>query len=58
MDIATITDVQQLKAMAFDQLMIQQQAENNLKLITQRIEQVLSEQQTAQESATRSTSKK
>ena len=44
MDIATITDIQALKALAYDQLMLQMRTESNLKLITQRIEQLTAEQ--------------
>ena len=44
MDIATITDIQALKALAYDQLMLQMRTENNLKLINQRIEQLTAEQ--------------
>lgn len=44
MDITSITDLQQLKAMAYDQLVTKETAEHNLQLITQRIAQLTSEQ--------------
>lgn len=37
MDISKITDVQQLKAAAYDQLVLKQQTEQNLVAINQRI---------------------
>lgn len=44
MDITSITDLQQLKAMAYDQLVTKETAEHNLQLITQRIAQLTTEQ--------------
>lgn len=40
MDINQIKDVNQLKAMAYDQIIAQQQATQNLQIIEQRIQQV------------------
>lgn len=37
MDISKITDLQQLKAMAYDELLVKEVAENNLRAINQRI---------------------
>jgi|GEM_PF-1562345 len=37
MDLQKITDVTQLKALAYDQLLLQEQAQTNLKLISQRL---------------------
>lgn len=37
MDISTITDVQALKAMAYDNIAVQDRAVNNLRAINQRI---------------------
>lgn len=41
MDISTVTDIKELKAMAFDQLVAREQADNNLKTINQQISKVL-----------------
>lgn len=49
MDISTITDVNQLKAMAYDQLMLQNQATHNIQLIESRIVQVENEKAAAAE---------
>lgn len=43
MDISAITDLNQLKAMAYDQLVILENAQNNLKLINQRLAEVEAE---------------
>ena len=51
MDINAITDLKELKAVAYDQMMLQMQAENNLKIINQRIEQVTAELEQAQQAA-------
>ena len=40
MDITTIKDLKELKAMAYDQLTILEQTKANLKLITARINEV------------------
>lgn len=40
MDITTINDLKELKALAYDQLTILEQAKTNLKLITARINEV------------------
>lgn len=40
MDISNITDLQQLKAMAYDAIAQKEQAENNLNVINQRIGQL------------------
>lgn len=37
MDLATITDLTQLKAMAYDQMVVLEQTQNNLRLVNQRI---------------------
>ncbi len=42
MDLQTITDINQLKAMAYDQIASKEQAERNLNNINQRITQVMS----------------
>jgi hypothetical protein len=41
MDISTITDVNQLKAMAYDQIASKEQAQRNLDAINQRIGEVM-----------------
>lgn len=43
MDIANATDLKELKALAYDQMLLQMQVENNLKLINQRIEQLVAQ---------------
>jgi hypothetical protein len=43
MDITKITDVKELKAMAFDEMQKVQVAQNNLQIIQQRIAQVQEE---------------
>lgn len=40
MDISKITDINELKAMAYDQIVMLEQAQANLKAINERIEQV------------------
>lgn len=40
MEISDIKDVKELKALAYDQLVIKEQAENNLRLLNQRIAQL------------------
>jgi hypothetical protein len=40
MDLSQIHDLQQLKAMAYDQIAAKEQAENNLRVINQRIAQI------------------
>ena len=40
MDLATITDPKELKALAYDQLAIKQQAEHNLQAIQMRMVQI------------------
>jgi hypothetical protein len=44
MDITQITDVKELKSMAYDQLVIKEQADRNLQMINTRLAQ-LSEQE-------------
>lgn len=44
MDIQNITDLKELKAMAYDQIANKEQAENNLQVINQRIAQIVGEQ--------------
>lgn len=39
MDLSTITDVEKLKAMAYDQIVIKERAESNIRLINQRIQE-------------------
>lgn len=51
MDLASITDIKELKALAYDQLLLQQQAENNLRLINQRLEQLTAETEQAMQAA-------
>lgn len=46
MDLSTITDIQQLKAMAYDELQRLEVAKQNIQLINQRILEI--EQQTKQ----------
>ena len=41
MDLGNINDLQTLKAMAYDQIAAKEQAENNLRLINQRIMEVV-----------------
>lgn len=43
MDLSTIKNVNELKAMAYDQLVILENAQNNLKLINQRLAEVEAE---------------
>jgi len=43
MDLSAITDIKELKALAYDQLAEKARVEHNLALITQRIEQVQQE---------------
>lgn len=45
MDITSITDIKELKAMAYDQLATKQLAEQNLVVINQRIEQMAKAQE-------------
>ena len=40
MDIADIDDIKELKAMGYDQVAIIQQAQNNLRVIEERIQQL------------------
>jgi hypothetical protein len=40
MDLSQVTDINQLKAMAYDQIATKEQAENNLRMINQRIMEV------------------
>lgn len=40
MDITTITDLKELKSMAFDQLVVLEQAKTNLAIINQQIAKV------------------
>lgn len=44
-DISTINDIVTLKAMIYDQLLIKEQAENNIAVINQRMNQVKLEEQ-------------
>ncbi len=46
MDISTITDIKELKALAYDQLVIKETAERNLQAINQRIAQLAEELET------------
>ena len=46
MDISEITDITKLKALAYDQLALLQQTQQNLDLINQRIAQLLDYEQT------------
>lgn len=43
MDLSTIENTNELKAMAYDQLVILENAQNNLKLINQRLAEVEAE---------------
>lgn len=45
MDITSITDIKELKAMAYDQLATKQLAEQNLVVINQRIDQMAKAQE-------------
>ncbi len=40
MDLSTVTNIKELKSMAYDQLVLQQQAQQNLNAINQRIAEV------------------
>jgi hypothetical protein len=40
MDISAITDLNELKALAYDQLVLKEQAEHNLQLLNQRIAEI------------------
>lgn len=44
MDISKITDTKELKAMAFDQQVIAEQAQNNIRMIMGRLQQVQQEE--------------
>ena len=48
MDLSTVTDMNQLKAMAYDQIALKEQAERNLNIINARIEQLLPKPSTAE----------
>lgn len=48
MDLTKITDVQELKALAYDQLAVRQNAERNLTAIETRLQQVAQEQAEAE----------
>jgi hypothetical protein len=37
MDLSAITDIKELKAMAYDQLVLREQADSNLRVINQRM---------------------
>lgn len=43
MDITDMTDLQELKALAYDQLVLQEQVQRNLALITARINELEAE---------------
>lgn len=49
MDLTSISDLNQLKAMAYDQMVILETAQKNMQVINQRIQQVNQEQQAAKE---------
>lgn len=42
MDVSKITDLQQLKAMVYDEIVTKERAENNMKIINARIAEILS----------------
>jgi uncharacterized coiled-coil protein SlyX len=44
MDLSTMTDLNELKAMAYDQVVALEQTQNNLRIINQRIEEVKNEE--------------
>lgn len=54
MDLTKLTDIKELKAMAYDQLVNKQLAEQNLAAINQRIEQLMSEEKEKPDGKTRS----
>lgn len=43
MDVSTITDLNQLKALAYDQLVVIEQANKNLSLVNNRITEIASQ---------------
>jgi len=47
MNISNITDLNELKAMAYDQIAIQENTANNLRMINERIAQVSRDQEEA-----------
>lgn len=47
MDLSTITDIDKLKVLAYDQLVAKEQAENNLRMINQRIQEISSAEEEA-----------
>lgn len=49
MDISTISDMNELKAMAYDQIVVLEQAQANLKAINERIGQVERDSDKAEE---------
>ena len=51
MNIAEISDLQQLKALAYDQLMLQEQVQRNLALISARIAEIEQQMPAAQSAA-------
>lgn len=40
MDISTITDIKEIKVMAYDQLVLREQADNNLRMLNQRLNEL------------------
>ena len=50
MDLSTITDVKELKALAYDQLALKEQAEVNIRALSQRIAEIQQEDTAEEES--------